>query len=66
MTSIIHTKTGIRISVMPGARMLRMVTMKLIAAVVEPMPSMTQADGPEVGPRPGRAPRPSGVLVSGA
>ena len=48
-TSIIHVNTGIRMSVMPGARMLRMVTMKLIADVVDPMPSKHDADGPEVG-----------------
>ena len=49
--SIIHVNTGMRMRVMPGARMLRMVTMKLIADVVDPMPSMHDADAPEVGTR---------------
>ena len=40
-TSIIHVNTGIRMSVMPGARMLSTVTMKLIADVVDPMPRNT-------------------------
>ena len=48
-TSIIHVNTGIRMSVMPGARMFRMVTMKLIADVVDPMPRKHDADDPEVG-----------------
>ena len=39
-TSIIHTNTGMRISVMPGARMLSVVTMKFTAVATEPMPSM--------------------------
>ena len=64
-TSIIHMNTGMRISVMPGARMLRIVTMKLTADAVDAMPSMMQADGPEVGSCPGE-PRSIGVLVSGA
>ena len=38
--SIIHAKTGIRIMVMPGARMLTMVTMRLSAVAVVPMPLM--------------------------
>ena len=38
-TSVIHVNTGIRISVMPGARMLRMVMMKLNAAASEEIPS---------------------------
>ena len=40
ITRIIHTNTGMRIIVMPGARMLRMVTRKLTAVATEPMPSM--------------------------
>jgi hypothetical protein len=36
--SDIQTKTGIFITSMPGARMRRMVTMKLIPASVVPMP----------------------------
>ena len=39
-TSIIQTNTGMRMSVMPGARMLSVVTMKLIAVATDPMPSM--------------------------
>ena len=41
VTSIIHVNTGIRMSVMPGARSWRTVTMKLIADVVDAIPSMT-------------------------
>ena len=55
-TSIIHTNTGMRMSVMPGARMLRIVTMKLIADVVEPMPSMTRPTVQKSGPWPGQEP----------
>ena len=64
-TSIIHVNTGIRMSVMPGARRLRMVTMKLIAEVVEPMPSITRPTVQKSGPWPGSAPPEIGVLVSG-
>ena len=32
MTSVIQTKSGMRMNVMPGARMLTIVTMKLSAA----------------------------------
>jgi hypothetical protein len=39
-TRFIQTNTGIRMSVMPGARRLSVVTMKLAAAVSEPMPVM--------------------------
>ncbi|MNC91239.1 hypothetical protein D3C83_74620 [compost metagenome] len=38
VTRFIHAKTGMRMSVMPGARRLSVVTMKLAAAVREPMP----------------------------
>ena len=38
--SIIHAKTGMRIMVMPGARMLTMVTMRLSAVAVVPIPLM--------------------------
>ena len=65
VTSIIQTNTGMRMSVMPGARMLRMVTMKLMAEVVDAMPSITIPTAQKSGPRPGRAPSASGVLVSG-
>ena len=49
ITSIIHTNTGMRIIVMPGARMLRIVTKKLTAVATEPMPSMIKPTAPEVG-----------------
>ena len=55
-TSIIHTNTGMRMSVMPGARMFRIVTMKLIADVVDPMPSMMSPTVQKSGPCPGRKP----------
>ena len=64
-TVIIQVNTGMRMSVMPGARMLRMVTMKLIADVVEPMPSSTMPTHQKSGPWPGSAPPEIGVLVSG-
>ena len=38
-TRVIQTKTGIRMSVMPGARMLRIVTMKFTPAITEDAPS---------------------------
>ena len=65
-TSIIHTNTGMRIIVMPGARMLRIVTRKLTAVATEPMPSMINPTHQKSVPRPGRYPCESGVLVSGA
>ena len=37
-TSVIHTKMGKRIIVMPGARMFRIVTKKLKPAEIVPMP----------------------------
>ena len=40
-TSIDHTKIGMRLSVMPGARSLKIVTMKLIAPTVVEMPTNT-------------------------
>jgi len=40
-TSPIHTNTGIRKNVIPGARMLMMVTARLIAPIVEAMPVMS-------------------------
>ena len=39
VTSVIHVNSGIRMSVMPGARMLRMVTMKLNDAASDATPS---------------------------
>ncbi len=38
VTSVIHTNTGIRMSVMPGALMLMMVMIKLTAPATEAMP----------------------------
>ena len=38
VTSVIQVKTGRRIIVMPGARRLMMVTMKLSAAAIEATP----------------------------
>ena len=64
-TVIIHVNTGMRMSVIPGARMLRMVTMKLIADVVDPMPSSAMPTHQKLGPMPGSAPPEIGVLVSG-
>ena len=40
-TSIDHTKIGMRLSVMPGARILKIVTMKLTAPTVVEMPTKT-------------------------
>jgi hypothetical protein len=65
-TVIIQTKTGMRKKVMPGARMLITVTMKLTAEVTDPMPSMISPIVQKSGPWPGRNPFDSGVLVSGA
>ncbi len=48
MISIIQTNTGMRMSVMPGARMFRIVTMKLIADGHRPDPEHDEAHGPEV------------------
>ncbi len=38
LTNTIHTNSGSRRMVRPGARMARMVTMKLMPAATEPMP----------------------------
>jgi hypothetical protein len=40
VTRLIQVNTGIFMSVMPGARMLRQVTIRLIAPVSEAMPVM--------------------------
>ena len=40
--SIIHVNSGIRISVMPGARMLTIVTIRFIAVTVVPIPLMNR------------------------
>ena len=47
-TRFIQAKTGIRSKVMPGARRLRVVTMKLTAAVSDAMPVIDEAEEPEV------------------
>src|SRR5439155_1532589 len=52
-TSVIHTKTGMRIIVMPGARMLRIVTMKLIAAITDETPRIWRLRIQKSTPRPG-------------
>ena len=39
LTKLIHTNSGTRRSVMPGARMHSTVVMMLIAVATEPMPS---------------------------
>ena len=41
-TNPIHTNTGIRNSVMPGARMLTTVTARLIAPALDAMPVITK------------------------
>ena len=47
MSTVVHnavqTKMGIRMSVMPGARILRMVTRKLILVISEPTPAICRA-----------------------
>ena len=39
VTSTAHTHSGILCKVMPGARMLKMVVMKLVAPRIEPAPA---------------------------
>ena len=39
VTRIDHTKSGIRCSVIPGARMLKIVVMKLIAPMIDDAPA---------------------------
>ncbi len=39
ITRVIHTNTGIRISVMPGARIVRMVAMKFADEAIDATPS---------------------------
>ena len=52
-TRFIQMNTGIRMSVMPGARRLSVVTMKLAAAVSEPIPVMTSPMSQKSMPLPG-------------
>ena len=47
-TSIDHTKIGMRLNVIPGARNLKMVTMKFTAPTVVEMPTKMIAEPPEV------------------
>ena len=42
MTSVFQTNIGMRMSVMPGARILKIVAMKLIEPRIELMPSSTR------------------------
>ena len=39
----VQTKIGIRMSVIPGARIFRMVTRKLMLVISEPMPAIWKA-----------------------
>ena len=48
VTSTFQTKIGMRISVMPGARILKIVAMKLIAPRMELKPSSMSASEPQV------------------
>ena len=52
-TSVIHTNTGMRIRVIPGARMLRMVTMKLTAAIMDETPRISRLRSQKSTPGPG-------------
>ena len=52
-TSDIHTNSGMRISVMPGARMFRIVTMKLTAAMIDDAPSTCRLNIQKSVARPG-------------
>ena len=60
--SVVQVKIGMRMSVMPGARMFMMVTMKLNAPSHRGDPEKLEAEDPEVDSRPGR----DAVDVSGA
>ena len=53
VTRVIHVKSGIRISDMPGARILTIVTMKLKAAASEAMPSTCRLTAQKSMPWPG-------------
>ncbi len=53
VTSVIQTNGGMRMSFMPGARRLRMVTMKLNAAASEPMPRICRPTAQKSTPWPG-------------
>ena len=53
VTSIAQTNSGILCSVMPGARMLKIVVMKLIAPSSELMPARCSANSVQSMPMPG-------------
>ena len=55
VTRIDHTNSGILCSVMPGARMLKMVVMKLIAPRIEEAPAMCSEKIAKIHRRAGRA-----------
>ena len=52
VTSTDHTNSGILCRVMPGARMLKMVVMKLMAPRIEAAPAMCSAKMPMSTARP--------------
>ena len=53
VTIVIQVKSGMRLIVMPGARMRRMVTTKLIAPVTEAMPRIERPTIQKSGLEPG-------------
>jgi hypothetical protein len=53
-TSVIHVKIGMRSMSIPGARMLRQVTIRLAAPAVEAMPRISRPITQKSVPRPGR------------
>jgi hypothetical protein len=53
VTSTVQVNTGIRNIVMPGARMQRIVVMKLTAPRMVPKPPMRQPEDPQVAAEPG-------------
>jgi len=61
VTSTDHTNSGILCMVMPGARMLKMVVMKLMAPMIEPAPARCSAKMPKSTAGPGEP-----VVESGA
>ena len=58
VTSVIQTNSGIRNSVIPGARMFRIVTMKFSPEAIEATPRIWSPNSPEVHAVAGRV-RPS-------
>ena len=53
VTSVIHTKTGMRKSVIPGARMLIIVTMKLKPPAIDATPKIRSPKAQKSIPVPG-------------